>query len=570
MNYFEALQRLRPAIEANNKQNEVRLLFQASLNCQILDQVLHRDAALLLDSGFVAQFPNRACETSDRTKVFDKVLEYAQNLGRSGEFYVSFLRYLGLYLSGKITHESFTRLIISAGPANLDSELIASMPMFLATLTTSACFRCGVRLPQEMKTIAHEVVLKLTAPLMDLDTTRSASRCLECLALELISKDLGRKWMMDLVHSTEIDEMLGKMTDFSWFLPGKFPQELVLSPDFMTDRNTLTTVQRFAKRYLDRINSKMLRPAMKELISVKMRAIRILINDCLAGSVDRKALFAFYGDKAAVVAEKVSVSPEVVVRRLRMHYLELHDILMHILHQQMAGLKPDHFEYRIAFKSMWDPSILNHLYMHESMQTVKFGTQSVLRCAVALVGDFLKAYFDDETVKMKLLMCLRMILSVFDSGDFFVLEDAEVKSLIYIHAIASLIESSGDAESVSIDNSGLIPCFDTAQKSDFGKKLMALPTALKTIPYYELDVAGTPLQNVDILLTRCVRQFNVFEAGKEALFVYPDSIEDYLTFTCCHRCGTEPVELAFNNVFSPVYDLDEDESDEVYEGKDSR
>lgn len=569
MNYFEALERIRPDIEANNKQNELKFLFQTYLNCQFLEPVQHQAAARLLDVSFVSQFPKRTCDTSNCTEVFEKMITLAEGQG-SVEFYIAFLRYLGLYLCGKITHETFARVAAGPSPTNLHSEIVASMPLFLATVNTGACFRCGVRLPQEMDTIAREVVLKLTSSLMDSETTRSVSRCLECLALELVSKDLGRKWMMDLVRSKEIDEMLSKMTDFTLFLPGRFPQELVLSPDFMTDRSTLTTVQRFAKRYLDRANEKLLKPATKELISVKMRAVRILINDCLAGSVDRKALFAFYGDKSAVVAEQLMAYPEVVVRRLRMHYLELHDILMHILHRQMAGLKPDDIEYRIAFKSMWHPSVLNHFYMHESVQSVKFGTKSVLLCAAALVGDFVKSYFDDESVKMKLLMCLRMILSVFDSDDFFVLEDAEVKSLIYIHGIASLIESTGNAESVAIDESGLIPSFDTTQKSDFGKKMQALPASLKTIPYYALELSGTPLQNVDILLTRCVRQFNMFEAGKDALFVYPDTIEDYLTFTCCHRSGTEPVELAFNNVFSPVYDLDEDESDEVYQGNKSR
>ena len=573
INYFDALEKLRPEIEPIK--DAVKSVFKIVMNHGLFCRDIHCDASQTIDQKYTALF-NPRTDTRNTKEPFSRYIGIVEEAVPVPVF-ITFLRYLGIYVVGKITHDMFARLVVSLLSDQFEKhpDVHKFLPQFLASVNNAACFQVSQRLDNEAEELALEVILKLTPSLKDPELVGSVAKCLNCLGLGVLSKKLGRKWMMELVKSTEVDAMLDKMSDFSSFLPGRIPQELVLCPDFPVDGDRLTMAQMFVKRELGRKSQHNLQPVMKEVIWMKMRALRNLIDGCLSGSPDARVLASFYGTDTAFVADKVEYAPNVVLKRLQAHYLELHTILMKILDDQMSEWSVSDPEYRILFKYRWQPSILNYLHMHEDERTVSLGSRTSFMCAIALVGDFIKHYFGDDHPKVKgeLRDSLAMLLTIFDSDEYFILDDAEIKAILYICEISQLIARTGDASGVSIDTTGNVPMFQKTQKTAFGKKLAALPIDLKTIPYYKTAFAGTPLEHIDILLTRCLRQLHVFEKGKAYLYVYPDNIEEYVFFTTCHCSSSTDGDLSviFANAFSPVYDFedddDDDESDDTYQNK---
>ena len=220
INYFTALEKLRPEIDPIK--DLVKSVFKTVVNHELFCREIHCDAPQIIDQKYTELFDSPRIGTGNIKESFNRYIGIVEEAA-PGPVFLTFLRYLGIYVVGKITHEMFARLVISLLSDKFEEHpnVHDYLPQFLASVCNTACFQCSLRLKNEMEELAMEVILKLTPSLTDPELTRSVAKCLNCLGLGVLSKKLGRKWMTELLD-----------VGFQLFLAGAVPAGACALPGF--------------------------------------------------------------------------------------------------------------------------------------------------------------------------------------------------------------------------------------------------------------------------------------------------------------------------------------------------
>ena len=478
------------------------------------------------------------------------------------EHYMAFLKYLSLYVTGKMPHDVFIRLFLRFFAKDRVSEepLVQYLPAFLSGIQScSFCISEVANLAKSVnENLALESILDLTVSLNRSSIAKSVSKCLSCLSSGLIAPDVARTWLL-VWCKPDVVERMGKISDFSYFHPARFPHELILCPDFVSNEAPTSVCQKFLDYSASKRIFSTYKPVSTELLLLKMRGLRKIIKKLNDGAeksrckVTAQQLSFAYGDDSHSLAKVLQAAPSIVVERLGQFYEEAHRVLETIYKARMSKLRPSDVEYRMAFRKLMSREYVGFRYTLIGCRAIHFGSRHLIDIVVALVNDFLSVYFEQEASEW-IYGGLETIAPVFEAENYdsqFIVYDKPLYAVIYMAQIAKMISESGDFSAVNVVDGSL----DCPQESEYGKKLASLPRVLKNTDVELKDLFGdTVMQHVDIVLTRCVRMLYSFSKTDARMRVFPDLWPDISIITTLKQEGTdEDLSLICNSIFSPCY-----------------
>ena len=482
------------------------------------------------------------------------------------ENYLAFLRYLSVYVTGRLPHEVFVRLFLRFFPQErvMEQQLVLYLPAFLSCIQTCSFFTSEIgNLAKTIdERLAIESILDLTNGVNRSIVSKSLSKCLSCLSSGLIAPDVARKWLL-VWCKPDVVERMGGISDFSFFHPARFPHELILCPDFVSNEPPTSVCQKFLEHSASKRAFSTYKPVSVELLLLKMRGLRKLIKKLNDGAKVTSQQLAFaYGDDSHQLAKDIQLAPSVVVERLGKFYEDAHEVFESIYQAQMANLRPSDVEFRMAFRKLMSREYVGFRYTLLGTRTIPFGSRHLVDVVLALVNDFASAYFEQEETEW-IYGGLETIAAVFDAENYdnrYIVYAKPLYAVIYMSRIAQIVAESGDVASVNVVEGSL----ECEQTSEYGQKLASLPKILKNTDVQLQDVFGdTMMQHIDIVLARCVRMLYSFSKTDARMPVFPDIWPDISIITTLKQDGPDDnLSLICNSMFSPCFmDFSEEPSE---------
>lgn len=557
IDYFGSVEHLRSRIS----QPELRSFFNNVLSNEPNSFQPTTSIAKEINQAYVSIWPSRQTEYPDFKTSFDSFLNAAK-ASLSTEQYILFMRYLSLYMTGKLPHQIFIRLFLNFFRSkNQDISqipIIHYLPSFLSTLSCSSFFTEKDDLPSIVQDkFAIETLLKITSPITSPQVSKSISKCLACLSTGLISKEIAQEWLSDHC-SPEIVEKFNEIDDFSYLNPSRFPHELILCPDFQTTDKNRSICEQFVdfEKSLKPFSS--YKPFIRELCEIKMRGLRKSIRKLMkGGTLTAEELFFAYGNDAYAIVDYVPQYNSYIIERLGKKYEETQKILSSILHYQMSLFSPNDPEFRYQFKRLLKHETYAFHYLLPGQREINFGKESAAHTAFSLVHDFSNSYFDElQSSKIQRgLEILGVIINGENKGHFYVVDEHQIISLVYLAAIARLLLTYGDTDEIVFDDNRSI--MNVEQPTEFGQKLAKLPLVIKESDGLVKLFQDSPLQHVDLHITRCARQLYIFD-DVENLPEFPEKLDSSFLITTMNLIGEKEEKNT---------EEEKDENEEVHEKK---
>lgn len=534
IDYFKAVEQLKSRISSQNLRSCFSQVLKVEPNYFQPSTPIEQE----LNVSYISIFPNRQINPPNFKSTFDNFLAAVKKT-LSTDKYIVFLRYLSLYITGKLSHEIFIRLFFDlfrdGNIPIMKQPIIQYLPSFLASLSCSAFFTKKLNLTASIQDqFAVEAMLNITSSIKSPQISKTISKCLTCLSTGLISKEIAQEWLSRFCNE-EFVEQLNDIDDFSYFHPSRFPHELILCPQFLTNEKNSSICQQFVDYETSLKPFSTYKPYLRELCEVKMRGLRKVIRKLAEGAkLSPEELFFAYGNDAYVVADYIPKLSSIVLEHLGSKYEETQSILIKILNYQLSLFSPDNPEFRYQFKRTLKHETFAFHYQLPGERMIDFGTISAAKVAFSIVLDFSKNFFDEpEFLKIqKSLQIISVLINKENKDKVYVVGGNQIYALAYLAAIARLALEVGNTDEVQINSDNSI--MDCQQTSHFGMQLAELPKKIKQPTGLHDLFPDYAFQHVDLHITRCVRQLDMFSDENE-LPEYPEELPSLYIITTMNQ-----------------------------------
>jgi hypothetical protein len=556
--YFNAVRELNARFPQDHAL--LRNAFSAVLEFGSRATIFHPQAFRLLGSASGPMFRGRSTPVSELRKIVSDFIELAQRcLGAS---FPVFLRYISLYISGKISHAIFLRLFLkllhsAKSPVSPAHPCLQVLPQAMAALQCSSFLPFkAVNLPKSITDhLAIETIIGITGNVSAHEVGRTVAKCLSCLSIGLISQDVAKQWLQ--VHCNEnVIERMGEISDFSYYHPGRFPHELILCPCFLEKVTPTSVCQQFLNQELSNDHFSSYRPVFRELLGFKLRGLRKTIRKLETGGEFAAEELAFlYGGESQGIVDGLPSCASVVIDRLAVQYGEVHNLLQAIYSHQMSQLSPGEPEFRFPFKKTLRPEFVKFPYHLPGSRVIHFASRQCIDIALALIADFIRVYFGESEGAI-IFKGFNTFAPLFEQSqpDLILATDALLQALLYFSTLTRMIVESGDSSTVIIGEDHSLQ--DSGHESDYGRRLAQLPKVLKTseVPLREI-FEDTILQHADLVISHCSRALYAMGNSESLLARFPDiSPDDFMLTTIQQNEETEQsVSFTIVSVFSPFF-----------------
>lgn len=519
-----------------------------------------------LNATYSSIYSNRQTEPPNFKLTFDNFLSAVKKT-LPPDRYIVFLRYLSLYITGKLFHQIFIRLFFDLNKDGnvpiMKQTIVQYLPSFLATLSCSTFFSQKLNLSASIQDqFAVEAMLNITSSIKSTSVSKTVSKCLTCLSIGLISKEIAQEWLSKFCNQEFVDQ-LNEIDDFSYFHPSRFPHELILCPQFLSNDKNSSICQQFVDYETSIKPFSSYKPYLRELCEVKMRGLRKTIRRLADGAkLKPEELFFAYGNEAYIVADFIPKCTTIVLEHLGAKYEETQSTLMKILHYQMSFFKPSDDEYRYQFKRTLKHETFAFHYQLPGERMIDFGSISAASVAFSIVLDFSNNFFDEpERIKIqKSLNIISVLINEENNNKVYIVDEKQIFALAYLASIAQLALEAGNTDDVQINSDNSIASCE--QTTEFGQLLAQLPEKIKQPSGLKDLFHDFPLQHVDLHITRCVRQLIMFSDDESELPEYPEELPSSYIITTMNQVWNEGNEnenkkgsflLRCCSAFSPCY-----------------
>ena len=565
IDYFAALEQLRLRVPRDSLQTcFTQVLSEESRFSQIhIPSQSEQDVS----RGYNTICQKRSPEPPNFRATFDDyVSTVRQNL--PPEKYVSFLRFLSLYITGKLPHGVFIKLFLNLFQREVlnTSNIFPYLPAFLASLSCSTFFTNKLDLPAVIEDkFALKTMLNITASISSSQVSKTVSKCLSCLATGLISKNIAKNWLQEFVND-EILQKFDEIDDFSYFHPSRFPHELILCPDFVSTEKNSSISQQFLDFEASLKPFSTYKPALRELCEVKMRGLRKAIRKLADGvKLTPEELFFAYGNSAYSVADCLPDCASLVIESLGRSYEQTQNTFSQIIHYQMKQFPHGHFEFRYLFKRLLKHETFAFHYQLPGVRKISFGKLSAANVAASIIYDFSNNYFKEKenNTIIRSLGIISSLLNPENKEKVYVVNEKHIFAVVYLASIAKLAFEAGNTDDVNINSDGSI--MQCEQTTEFGKKIALIPKQIKSSEGLGELFPDFAFQHIDLHITRCVRQLSIFDE-EDALLEYPDELSSSFIITTMKQ--EEDSGNSFNiicsSAFSPCFlDFGQEPSDDI-------
>lgn len=481
-----------------------------------------------LNATYLSICPNRQMDQPNFKLTFDNFLANVKK-SLALDKYIVFLRYLSLYITGKLSHQIFIRLFFDlykdGSVPVMKQPIMQQFPSFLAALSCSTFFSQKVNLSTSIQDqFAVETMLNITSSIKSTQVSKTVSKCLTCLSTGLISKEIAQEWLSKFCNPEFVDQ-LNEIDDFSYFHPSRFPHELILCPQFLTNEKNSSICQQFVdyESSLKPFNS--YKPYLRELCEVKMRGLRKTIKKLADGAkLTPEELFFAYGNEAYVVADFIPKCSFLILEHLGKKYEETQKLLIHILQYQLKQYHPNDPEFRYQYKRTLKHETFAFHYLLPGTRLIDFGSNSAAQAAFSVVLDFSNSFFKQgEQEKIKRSLNIISVLINEDNKDkVYTVDGKHIYALAYLAEIARLLLEAGNTDEIQYDSDNSIS--NCEQATTFGNLIAELPAKIQSPTGLAEAFHDFPLQHVDLHITRCVRQLIMFSDDDNELPEYPEEI----------------------------------------------
>jgi hypothetical protein len=486
----------------------------------------------------------------DPATLFDDYLSCAQD-SLPPAAYLAFLDSLGLYLCGRLTHETFIRVVLSLIPPTVPrtDPVWRFLPGFLAVLNVRDI---PISIEADPHRLSIYFVVQVRSHLRESAPRLSFTKCLTLLAECLISPRIALAWLPRIGVAPRELQIFAQIKDHSALHPSRLPGELFPFDGGMAS----TAVQQFALREYRDQSLMDLAPAMLEVLGVPIKHLMSLFKRLLNGhTLSAVELAPIYGSVfGREMAAKGAAATTIIMTRLALCHDRAHARYVSLLRSWMERVKGGG-DYRIAYTKWLHTATFCGPYLFPGRRNIDCHSPAAVKCALALIGSFVELYFAVER-RQKLVTALRLMAELFRDTEegLFVVDDPQLKAAVYIGEISRLIGESGDPREVALKANLVVPQFEEVQDTEFGQKLQALPRDLTD---GSTLFQGQPLAVVDLPLVKCVRHLAHFEE-QGPIVRYPETVEDYSLFSTLHQVREQDsLLLVCNTNISPTYDEEE-------------
>ncbi|OHT09399.1 hypothetical protein TRFO_21612 [Tritrichomonas foetus] len=559
INYFSAIDQLKQRMPPQNLRTYLSQVLKDEPNNFHPSSPTEQE----LNSEYLKICPKRQVEIPSFKQTFDEYLN-AVKLNLPTDKYVAFLRYLSLYIAGKLPHDVFIRLFLNffRGENLMNLTVIQYLPSFLSSLSCSTFFTHKINLPAAIQDkFAVETLMNITSSISSTQVSKTVSKCLTCLSIGLISKDIAKDWLSHF-FKPEIIEKLDEIDDFSYLHPSRFPHELILCPEFSSTDNSTSICQQFVEYEASLKPFSTYKPAVRELCEVKMRGLRKAIRKLADGiKLTPDELFFAYGNYAYSVADLVLDCSSLILEHLGDAYEQTQQTLFKILHHQMKQFEPSNPEFRYTFKRLLKHETYAFHYQLPGSRKIDFGKRSAANVAFSIVYDFSNSFFKEKEAKIikRGLNLISALINPENMEKVYVVDEKQIFVIVYLAAIARLALEAGNTDEVLISPEGSIVQME--QTSEFGKKLILLPKQVKTPEGLRDFFPEFAFQHIDLHITRAVRQLIQLD---DELPEYPEELSSSYIITTMQQHEDETgFSITCTSAFSPCFiEFAPDNSDE--------
>ena len=503
---------------------------------------------------FTSLYQRREINPPKYKEIIDEYLSLAKTT-LSHENNALFLRYLSIYATGHISHKIFVRLILPLinVPNPFESKLIQDLPSFMAALNSGVFFDFRKKYSSPVEEFATELIISATSTSPNSESSKSLSKCLSLLASGTIRAPTAKKWLSKFCRP-DLIRKIDLIDDFSSFHPSHFPEDLIMTNSFETNKEPKNVFELFQDNMMRRYDPHSLRPVVIDILELKMRQIRHLILSIAIGEkVTAQSLAFVYGNEMAQQIIKMPNHSIPVITRLVSLFEDSHDKMLSILKRKMEDYEPDNIEYRILYKKMMNHNIFAFFYELPGTRTIHFGTQHAAYVALGAVQYFInyvmfkkpdgtkettetteQQTIEKENVELlnpdhqRILDSLHAIFPLFEEsglGHHYVVNEKPIHSIVYLAEVARRIQMQGNIEEVIVtDQHTFAPITDQGL---YGKELIQMIDGMVG----ENSLKGY-MSVCDIPLVRVARSLSAFETN--VLPEFPEMIEQvnvYMTMT---------------------------------------
>ena len=540
---------------------------------------------------FYSLCPRREITSPKYREIVDEYLALAKTT-LNHENNALFLRYLSIYATGHISHKIFVRLILPLinVPNPFESKLIQDLPSFMAALNSGVFFDFRKKFSSPIEEFATELIISATSTSPNSENSKSLSKCLSLLASGTIRAPTAKKWLSKFCRP-DLIRKIDLIDDFSSFHPSHFPDDLIMTSSFETNKEPKNVFELFQDNMMRRYDPHSLRPVVVDILELKMRQLRHLILSLAIGEkVTAQSLAFVYGSSMAQHILKMPNRTIPMVMRLGKLFEDAHDKILAILNRKMEDFEPDNFEYRILYKKMMNHNIFAFFYELPGSRTIHFGTRHAAYVALSALQYFINNVLfkkpeetkenheeeqkeqtetteskeaaettettesnEKDNVKLldpdhqRVLESLNAILPLFQEsglGHHYVVNEKPIHSIVYLAEVAKRIQMQGNIEEVVVTDQYTFAPIN--EQGPYGTELIRMIDGMTN----ENSMKGY-MSVCDIPLVRVARSLSGFETN--VLPEFPENIEQVNIYMTMTQIEEPDFSILCVSAFSPCY-----------------